>query len=118
MTFAKADAGDAIPGAPFDAVLAFSLLHLVDDLPRTLRAVKDRLKPGGLFVSKTPCIGDRARWMRSMVRALHAFGFAPEVLGLTREGLIEALETAGFSIELTTTFDTAWANPYIVARKA
>lgn len=28
VTFAKAAVGDAIPGGPFDAVLAFSLLHL------------------------------------------------------------------------------------------
>ena len=61
-------------GGPFDAVLAFNVLHLVTDCPATLQHVHRLLKPGGLFISKTPCLsemnvlirmsrpGDAAHW--------------------------------------------------------
>ena len=41
----------------FDAVLGFNYLHLVRNVPDTLRSIYVLLKPGGLFISKTPCPG-------------------------------------------------------------
>lgn len=49
---------DAEAPAPYsdchDAVLAFNVLHLVSDLDLALQAVLPTIKPGGLFISKTP----------------------------------------------------------------
>jgi len=42
----------------WDAVLGFNYLHLVENLPATLRHIADLLVPGGLFVSKTTCLSD------------------------------------------------------------
>ncbi len=42
----------------YDAVLAFNLLHLVADLPQALSSAINALKPGGLLISKTPCLNE------------------------------------------------------------
>lgn len=40
----------------FDVVLGIYILHLLDDMPEVLRCVNELLKPGGLFISVTPCV--------------------------------------------------------------
>src|SRR5262245_14936657 len=54
------------PGADgtYDAVLAFNLLHLVADRPSAYAHVHRLLKPGSLFVSKTPCLSEMNRLIR------------------------------------------------------
>jgi 2-polyprenyl-3-methyl-5-hydroxy-6-metoxy-1,4-benzoquinol methylase len=38
-----------------DVILAFYVLHLLEDAPNVLQRMNDLLKPGGLIVSVTPC---------------------------------------------------------------
>ncbi len=45
----------------FNAVLGFNYLHLVRDVPGTLRRIHALLAAEGLFISKTPCVGDMSR---------------------------------------------------------
>ena len=40
----------------FDVVLAFNILHLVEDTERVLEKIDQILKPGGRFVSVTTCM--------------------------------------------------------------
>ena len=57
--------GDTKPrAASTDVILAHSILHLVEDVPRTLRQLHRMLKPGGLLISNTQCIGDECRMAR------------------------------------------------------
>jgi ubiquinone/menaquinone biosynthesis C-methylase UbiE len=49
------------PDGSFDAVLAFNLWHLVADRALAFAQVHRLLKPGRLFVSKTPCLGEITR---------------------------------------------------------
>src|SRR5690606_29799636 len=44
------------PDASFDAVLGFNLLHLVSARPAAIAGIHRLLKPGGYFISKTPCL--------------------------------------------------------------
>ena len=46
VTFHHADAADQTAGAPFDAIFAFSLLHLVEDVPTVLAAVVRTVETG------------------------------------------------------------------------
>ena len=43
----------------FDLILASSILHLLENLPQVLNQIHQLLKPGGLFVSATPCLGEK-----------------------------------------------------------
>lgn len=115
--FLQAEAAQDIAGHPFDVVCAFSLLHLVDDVPKVLDAVFRQVKPGGYFVSKTVCVKDTPRWMQIMVRLLIAVGIAPTVTIVSRTELTRHLMQAGFEIIETRYFGKKRVSPFIVARK-
>ncbi|MCV3271285.1 class I SAM-dependent methyltransferase [Roseobacter sinensis] len=117
LRFAVADASRVAGERPFDVVLAFSLLHLVDDLPVVLRAVHDQLRPGGFFLSKTVCLGEGNIAIRGLVRALTAVGVAPKVRSLTKDDLLGALDDARFEIDSCTQFGSGRITPFIVARR-
>ena len=105
---------------PFDAVLAFNYLHLVRDLPDALRHIHALLAPGGLFVSKTPCVGDMNPLIRLVVPAMRAIGLAPYAGVFSATALSGHVSAAGFAI-LATEDHASEANdhrPYIVARKS
>lgn len=44
----------------FDVILGMYVLHLVEDIPSVLKRIQELLKPGGLFISVTPCLGKRS----------------------------------------------------------
>lgn len=93
-------AADRTPGAAgsFDAVLAFNVLHLVADRQATLRHARHLLKPGGLFISKTPCLSEMSPLLRLAVPVAQAFGKAPHVAFFAARDLESEIECAGFTI--------------------
>ena len=82
-----------------DAVLALSLLHLLEDRQAVVARIHDMLRPGGIFVSNTVCLGDNTRWFRFIGPFLHWLGVFPLVRIVTRNELEEDLTAAGFEIE-------------------
>ncbi len=117
VRFAQAHALAPQKDAPFDVICAFSLLHLVDDLPATIAHIYDQLEPGGTFVSKTVCLGDGPWAIRALVAGLTLIEVAPKVLVLDRHDLIQQFTRAGFEITQTAYFNKGRTNPFIVARK-
>lgn len=117
VTFVQADANSKLAGRPFDAIWAFSLLHLVTDIPRVLDTVRTQLKPGGLFITKTPCLKDKTILLRGLVAVLTAVGYAPAVAILSTEDLARYLMNAGFDIEGIEYFGKDRMSPFIVARR-
>ena len=104
----------------FDAVLAFNYLHLVRDLPNTLRRVHALLGAEGLFISKTPCLGDMNPLIRlALLPAMRAIGKAPYVCVFRAAELNQLISAAGFDILATENHATKGndTRPYIVARK-
>ena len=97
--FAVAAASHA-PGADgsCDAALAFNLLHLVADRPAMLKDVHRLLKPGGLFISKTPCLSEMNPLIRLAVPVMRLIGKAPFVGFFTAAELESEVAAAGFSI--------------------
>jgi cyclopropane fatty-acyl-phospholipid synthase-like methyltransferase len=116
VTFRHADAAEQVAGAPFDAIFAFSLLHLVEDVPGVLAAVRAQLEPDGLFLSKTVCTRAAAWPIRLVIPALTALRIAPRVAPLSEEELVRYLEDAGFMIERTLHLNKKRMSPIIVAR--
>jgi len=117
VTFIQADASETLYEAPFDAVMSFSLLHLVEDVPGVLDSVYAQLKPGGLYLSKTVCLGDASPVIRLFVRSLGAIGLAPPVTVLSEAELSRALLRAGFDLVEHQYFGKGRMNPFIVARR-
>ena len=116
LHFMLAEAGAVPEGGPFDAVCAFNVLHLVDDLPGLLCRLRDGLAPGGLLICKTWCFGDLPLRVRLLLRALRLMGLFPPARFLTQADLHRTLQAAGFAIDATRVFGARAETPYIVAR--
>lgn len=65
----------------FDAILAFNMLHTVPDPQAVVRRVLELLKPGGTFISVTPCLAGRMSFLVGLqillVRLLLKIGVIP-----------------------------------------
>jgi 2-polyprenyl-3-methyl-5-hydroxy-6-metoxy-1,4-benzoquinol methylase len=60
VSFAKATVFDeSLERESFDAVLAFNIFHLLEDAPKALLRIRELLKPDGLLISVTPCLGEK-----------------------------------------------------------
>jgi SAM-dependent methyltransferase len=121
LRFEVADADAAPTGSePLDAVLAFNVLHLVPDLDRTLRALRPALKPGGLFVSKTPCLAEMNPLVpRLLVPLLRVLRLGPPVASFDAAQLRAAFERNGFEVEAVERHGTRRKDvrAFIVARR-
>ncbi len=113
----QAAVGDpALGSRPFDAVLALNLIHLLPDAEGDLRKVADMVKPGGYFISKTPCLA--GRWyLRPVIAVMRAFGKAPFVRMLSIRDLEAIVTQAGFEIIESGNFPAKAPSRYLVARK-
>ncbi len=104
----------------FDAVLGFNYLHMVRDVPGTLRRIHTLLAPSGLFISKTPCLGDMNPLLsRVVLPVMRAIGLAPYVSVFRQAEFCELVSSAGFDILATENHATKGNDrrPCIVARK-
>lgn len=119
--FVAADMFDeALDRGPFDAVLAFNLLHLVEDRAAAVQRIRSLLKPRGLFISKTVCTPGKGSplWLRLMplvVPVLQVIGKAPYVRFMGAEQSEALLTSNGF--EIVEAGDHPPPSRYIVARK-
>lgn len=108
-----------VPDASFDGVCAYNLLHLVPDPAALVAAVHRVLRPGGVFVSSTSCLG--GVWFPPyalFLPVLRWVGKAPAVTLFTAEELRGMLTAAGFvGLEEPDVGDTA-PGVFLVARKA
>lgn len=110
------DAFDA-PDASFEAVLALSFLHLVEDRDAAIAKIRKMIKPGGLFITSTACLGDTMKWFKIIGPIGLFFGRIPLVRVFTKSDLEESLVKAGFEI------DYNWQpgkgkSVFVVAKKA
>lgn len=120
LVFRTATAEALTPDAvQFNAVLGFNYLHLVRDLPGTLRRIHALLAAEGLFISKTPCIGDMNALIRLALPAMRAIGKAPYAGVFRAADLRQHICAAGFDILAVESHATRGTEvrPYIVARK-
>ncbi len=84
--------------ASFDAVLGLSILHLLADKEAAIRKVWRLLKPGGVFISSTACLGDRLKYFKWIEPIGRRLGLMPMVKVFTQQNLIDAITDVGFSI--------------------
>ncbi|HWB80927.1 MAG TPA: class I SAM-dependent methyltransferase [Nannocystaceae bacterium] len=99
VTFHEGPFDDAVPFAPasVDVLCAYSILHLVDDLPAALQRIHRLVKPGGSFVSSTACLRDSWVPFGPLVWAMRLVGKAPKVVQLlSAAALKDAMAAAGF----------------------
>jgi ubiquinone/menaquinone biosynthesis C-methylase UbiE len=85
--------------ASFDVVLALNILHLIDDPVAAVNKVSALLKPGGFFISGTPCLGDVVfNYYRILIPILRLLGKAPPVHYVKRSELESSFADAGLEV--------------------
>lgn len=105
-----------IPEHSIDVVLAMSILHLLDDRDDAIAKVKAMLKPDGVFVSSTVCLGDHLGIFKIIAPIGRMLGVLPLLRVFKVVDLEQSLINAGFEIE------QSWQSGkntgrFIVARK-
>ena len=100
VTFQQATIEDLdVAAGSQDAVLGLSILHLLADKEAAIAKVHRMLKPGGIFVSSTICLGDTMKWFKVIAPIGRLFGLIPRVEFFSREDLETSLTAGGFEID-------------------
>lgn len=102
VTFERGDIIDLdLPSASFDVVMGHSILHLLRPKARkaVLAKVHRLLKPGGVFVSSTVCLGEMAGAMKALAAVIRSLPLMPPVQSLSLDGLRREITSAGLNIE-------------------
>ncbi len=88
-----------VPDHSLDVVLGLSILHLLDNKEEAIAKVHRILKPGGLFVTSTVCIGDTMKFFKIIAPVGRLLGLMPLVKVFTTDELVASLTAAGFEID-------------------
>ena len=98
LSFQVADVEDMpLELGSFDMVQAHSALHLLSDPNAAVGKMYDALKPGGLFVSSTTCVGN-TWWLKLIAPIGQALGKFPHLAWFTENDLRKMMQDAGFEI--------------------
>ena len=88
-----------VPDESLDVVLGLSILHLLDNKEAVIARVHRMLKPGGVFVTSTACLGDMMKFFKIVAPIGKFFGLMPLVKVFTARELEDSLTDAGFEID-------------------
>ena len=88
-----------VPDASIDSVMAHNILHLLEDRERAIADIHNMLKPGGVFVTSTACIGDMMLPLRLIIPVGRFLRLFPLVKVFSVAELKGSLENAGFEID-------------------
>jgi len=96
-----------------------NFLHLVRDLPGTLRCIHSLLAPSGLFISKTACLADMNPLIRLAIPLMQLIGKAPHVNVFSAGGVEREIREAGFKTLAVERHATKGKDtrPFILARR-
>jgi 2-polyprenyl-3-methyl-5-hydroxy-6-metoxy-1,4-benzoquinol methylase len=104
------------PGA-FDAILAFSILHLLEEPQEIMQRISRLLVPGGLFISATPCLGEKRTLLGILMSLVSRTGFVPHLTSLRFSELEGLIADGDFQIVETEDLDQNPPNYFVVAER-
>ncbi|WP_375753619.1 class I SAM-dependent methyltransferase [Vibrio sp. HN007] len=108
-----------LDASSMDAVLGLNVVHLLPDRKAVLDETFRTLKPGGVFVTSTVCLGNSIygliKWIAPIGKLL---GFLPDIHVMKVAELNRELEQAGFTIENQWQHGPKGISVFTVAKKA
>jgi ubiquinone/menaquinone biosynthesis C-methylase UbiE len=119
VQFSRTDLFDATlePGS-YDAIMAFYVFHLVDDLDRAFRRIHELLKPDGRLICETPCLGESSTVVRRLITFVGKLRVLPEVRCFEIDELKFMISNAAsFHLVESKTVDENQKHLFAVARK-
>ena len=89
----------SVGDSTFDVVLGLNVLHLLKNKEEVIAKVYKMLKPGGVFVTSTVCLGDTMKWFKIVAPIGIFLGLTPMVAVFSTKELLDSLTDAGFTID-------------------
>lgn len=118
IDFLQADVFDErLAPESYDVVMSHNLFHLVENLPKTLGRVSELLKPNGLMITKTPCVGEMGPFIKMVLPVMQMFGKAPFVDTFKKSEFEALVLDEGFKILEKGSYPEKSPSLYIVAQK-
>jgi 2-polyprenyl-3-methyl-5-hydroxy-6-metoxy-1,4-benzoquinol methylase len=120
------DQGDIFDGKyvneSYDVVLAFNMLHTVSSPNDVVLQVNNLLKPGGLFISVTPCLRQKMSFLVNLqiqfVSVLCKLGLIPiPIRRITSSDVKSLLKTGNFQIVESEEIYRDVSSYFVVAKK-
>ena len=100
VTFEQSSIDDLnIADQTYDVVLGLSILHLLENKEEVIARIYKMLKPGGLFVTSTVCLGETMSFFKFIAPIGKFLGLLPVIKVLTPAELEVSLKNAGFQTE-------------------
>lgn len=107
----------SIEKGSYDKVLAFNILHLVDNPAQAISRMSELLCESGCIVSETPCLGERGWLFRVLIGAFIKTGIAPPIAGLSYREVKQMFLDNNFEILQQEFLDEKDKVIWIVAKK-
>ena len=101
----------------FDAVTAFNVLLYVENRAQVLERIRSLLKPGGIFLSATDCLGEGITRVGIRKFWKSHTGSMPYVAFDSRKKLEEEIVRAGFAVLERENLFSAPPNLFVAAKK-
>lgn len=100
----------------FDMILAFNILHLVDT-PLVISRINNLLKPGGIFISDNPCVGEKRSLSSMLISLIGKLGIVPNVRNLKMSEFKDEIKNNNFQIVETEQTNDMFPQLFVVAQK-
>lgn len=84
---------------PIDMILALSFLHLVEDRALILQKLYSWLKPGGILVTSTVCLGESHKIFKFIGPIGRKLGLLPVLKVFTQTEIRQSILDTGFEID-------------------
>ncbi|PKR77398.1 class I SAM-dependent methyltransferase [Halalkalibacillus sediminis] len=107
---------DRFVESSFDVILASYVLHLLEDEHMVIQRMKELLKPGGLLISVTPCLGEK-KLLSGFLFMGSKINIVPKINSFNRNDLVNTFEEGNFSVIDTECLKKSSQEYFIVSKK-
>ena len=122
VTFAEGDIFDEkLKKESFDRILAFNMLHTIANPENAVQRINELLKPDGLFISITPCLGNKMSFLVGLqirlVQIMCKIGIIPVPIRRIKSSDLDELITNGNFQNIDTEKIYEGASSYFIVAK-
>ena len=98
-------------------ILVFTILHFLEDTPKVMQGINEILKPGGLFISASPCLGEKKSFLSSLLFPVSKIGIIPPIRFFNISELESSVTRGNFQIVEPESLNHNPTEYFIVAKK-
>jgi 2-polyprenyl-3-methyl-5-hydroxy-6-metoxy-1,4-benzoquinol methylase len=80
-----------------DVIIVFNVLHLLEDSQKVMQRINELLRPGGLIISTTPCLGEKPL-LNSLFLIGSKIGIIPKIKSFKKSKLVHLFKKVKFEM--------------------